>query len=258
MPKIVTKNILWKYTVIMLAFISCNDLKRNESLKISTEVLDTIRSRPSRVDAKPLLFEAAFIKGSTHRVKDATVNFYGITIGKLKIVSGTIVACDPGHIDEYGIPFTQVFPKGEYPVQLAIANVENEEAIAFARINFSDAPVERWELALQEGQSPLPVGGNKMHGYSVDLGVGMFADQEASKAVDKTKLTDLDAELYLEMDKHYHNGWRYTMHHFGQHNLAVFSSGFGDGYYGSYIGFDAQGSPCRLVTDFNVVNWKGR
>lgn len=245
-----------KYIVIAAIFISCNNVKRNDSLRISTEVLDTVRTRPAKLDAKPLLFEAAFIKGSTHRVKDAVVDLYGITIGKLKVVSGTIVACDPGHIDEYGIPFTQAFPTGEFPVQLAIAKVENEEAIAFARINFSDAPVERWEFALQEGQPPIPVGGKKMQGYSVDLGLGMFADQEASKAVDKSKLTDLDAPVYLEMDKHYHNGWRYTMHHFGQHNLAIFTSGFGDGYYASYVGFDATGRPCRLLTDFNVINWK--
>ena len=245
-----------KYILIAITLLSCHDSARKNSLTISTELLDTIKTRPAKLDAQPLLFEAAFIKGTTRKVKDATVNLYGVTIGKLKISSGYIVACDPGHIDEYGIPFTQIFPKGQFPVQLAIAKVENEEAIAFARINFSEEPVEKWEFALQEGQSPVPVGGKKMHGYSTDLGLGIFADKDASSALDKTSLTSLDAALYQEMNKHYHNDWRYNMHHFGQHNMAVFSSGFGDGYYGNYIGFDAAGKPCRLITDFNVVNWK--
>ena len=138
-----------KYILIALTLLSCNSINRKNSLTISTEPVDTIQSRPAKLDAQPLLFEAAFIKGTTHKVKNATVNLYGITIGKLKITSGYIVACDPGHIDEYGIPFTQAFPKGEFPVQLAIAKVENEETIAFARISFSEEPVAKWEFALQ-------------------------------------------------------------------------------------------------------------
>jgi hypothetical protein len=248
-----------KYILIAWTFFSCNHISRhNGSVKISTEAFDTIKSRPAKLDAKPVLFEAAFIKGTTHKVKDATINLYGITIGKIKIASGYIIACDPGHIDEYGIPFTQVFPKGEFPVQLAIAKVGIEETIAFARINFSDGPVAKWEFALLEGQPPIPVGGKEMHGYSVDLGVGIFIDRDASKVLDKSNLTDSDAALYKEMDKHYHNDWRYTMYNFGQHNLAAFSSGFGDGYYATYIGFDATGKPCRLITDFGFIDWSGK
>jgi hypothetical protein len=243
--------------VTLIAFTSCNSFsERDENVKISAEIVDTVRWRAAKLEAKPVLFEAAFIKGSTHKVKDAVVQLYGVNIGKLKITSGAVVACDPGHIDEYGIPFTQVFPKGEFPVQLGIAKAESEETIAFARILFSDAPVAKWEFALQEGQSPIPVGGKKMHGYSTDLGLGIFVDYEASKALDKNNLTRLDADMYMEMDNHYHNDWRYNMHSFGNHNLAVFSSGLGDGYYASYIGFDANGKPCRLVTDFNILEWK--
>ncbi len=246
-------------TLTLFAFYSCNSFsERNDNVKIPAELPDTIQARPARLDAKPVLFEAAFIRGSTHRVKDAIVNLYGVNIEKLKISSGAVVACDPGHIDEYGIPFTQVFPTGEFPVQLGIANVSSQETVAFARILFSNAPVDRWKFALQMGQEPIPVGGKKMHGYSTDLGLGIFVDYNASKALDKTNLTRLDADIYKKMDNHYHNEWRYSMHSFGGHNLAVFSSGLGDGYYASYIGFDASGKPCRLLTDFNILEWKGR
>ncbi len=243
-----------KYIVSAFTLAGCN-MVTNETRTISTEVLDTIKTRPAKLDAKPLLFEAAFIKGTTHQVKDARINFYGVTIGQLKVSSGYIVACDPAHIDEYGIPFTQVFPTGEFPVQLAIAKLGEQETIAFARISFSNEPVVKWEFALQEGQSPIPVGGKKKHGYSVDLGLGMFADKDAAQALDKTNLTEDDAPLYKEMDQHYHHNWRYTVHNFGRHNLAIFSSGYGDGFYASYIGFDAGGKPCRLVTDFGLFDW---
>ncbi|MEO6721007.1 MAG: DUF4241 domain-containing protein [Ferruginibacter sp.] len=243
-----------KYILIALTFISCNHISRHDgSVKISTEVLDTIKSLPARVVAAPVLFETAFIKGPTQK-NNKVLNLYGITIGKIKIVSGQIIACDPGHIDEYGIPFTQAFPTGEFPVQLSIVKVDAEETIAFARVKFNDEPVEKWEFALQEGQPPIPVGGKEKYGYSVDLGVGMFVDKEASKVLDKNNLTDLDAALYKEMDKHYHLGWRYTMYNFGNYNLAAFSSGFGDGRYATYIGFDANGKPCRLLTDFGFFD----
>ncbi|HMJ46256.1 MAG TPA: DUF4241 domain-containing protein [Ferruginibacter sp.] len=244
-----------KYILIAFIFLSCNNIHHNDSVNISTEALDTIKTRPAKLEAKPVLFEAAYIKGTTHRVKSTTISFYGITIGKIKIVSGYIIACDPGHIDEYGIPFTQAFPTGEFPVQLSILKLDEAESIAFARINFNDEPVEKWEFALLEGQDPIPVGGKKMHGYSVDLGVGIFVDKEAVKVLDQSNLTQSDAELYKEMDKHYHNDWKYTMYNFGTHNLGAFSTGFGDGYFATYIGFDAKGKPCRLLTDFGLCDW---
>lgn len=245
-----------KYILIALTFVSCNNINKNASSNSSTEVVDTIKTRPARWDAKPMIFEAAFIKGTTHKVKNATIYSYGIDIGKIKITSGYLIACDPGHIDEYGIPFTQVFPNGEFPVQLSIAKVEYEETIAFARIKFSDEPVARWEFALQEGQKQIPLGEDDIIGYSTDLSAGIFIDRDASKVLDKSNLTDDDAELYKEMDKHYHYNWKYAIYNFGQHNLAAFTSGMGDGYYATYIGFDANGKPCRLLTDFDFISWR--
>ncbi|MES2773961.1 MAG: DUF4241 domain-containing protein [Bacteroidota bacterium] len=250
-------KIISQCLLIATALSSCHHLSKHKDKRtVSTETLDTIQTAPSKIDVRPALFESAFVKGTTEKINDLTTSLYGVTIGKLKTGSGQIIACDPGHIDEYGIPFTQVFPTGEFPVQLSIVKAAGEETIAFARIYFSDEPVVKWEFALQEGQEPIPVGGEKMHGYSVDLGIGIFVDKEACKVLDKSNLTRLDAPLYKEMDKHYHEDWRYTMHDFGTNNLAAFSSGLGDGRYASYIGFDANGKPCRLVTDFGLFDWK--
>ena len=38
------------------------------------------------------------------------------------------------NIDEYGIVFTQAFPTGEFPVEVAVATMPGAEEIAFARI----------------------------------------------------------------------------------------------------------------------------
>jgi hypothetical protein len=44
----------------------------------------------------------------------------------------------------------------------------------------------------------------------------------------------------------------------GAGNAVLFSSGWGDGGYGSYWGFDRNGKLIALMTDFQVVDWPGR
>jgi hypothetical protein len=235
------------------SFVACHNTVQPP---VSNEVVDTVQSVPAKLNAKPVLFETAFVKGTTEKVKSSSVYFYGVTIGKLKVTSGRVVACDPMLIEEYGKPYTQVFPTGEFPVQLSIAKFDNGETLAFARINFSDAPVEKWEHALLEGQLPIPLEGKEEYGFIVDSGVGSFMDEDASKAFDKKQGSSFEGELYKEMDKHYHHRWRYALYNFGNHNMAAFSTGFGDGRYATYIGFDANGKPCRLLSDFGLFDWR--
>lgn len=244
-------NILFFYCIT-----ACNDIDRfGGRTPISNKPIDTIKAEPSEVTALPHLFETAFIKGTIKKREKDTIQLYGVNIGKLKIPTGIIIACDPMHIDEYGIPFTQVFPNGEFPVQLSVAKIKNEERIAFARIHFSDAPVVQWAFALRKGDKQIPIGGEDRPGYSVDAGVGVFIDSAANNVLNRNHVVNMDTGIYLELEKNYRHKWRYAIFNFKDHNLATFSSGFGDGYYSSYIGFDANGKPCRLLTDFNILDW---
>jgi Protein of unknown function (DUF4241) len=247
-----------KYLLLIVPFVACNEsVKTNKkAIVVPTQKLDTIKTFPPVGQTKPLLFETAFISGTTGRLNKETLSLYGINIGKIKLSGGRLVACDPMHIDEYGIPFTQLFAKGEYPVQLAIAKLDLEERVAFARILISDAPVFKWEFALQEGQSQLPMGLKKRHGYSVDGGVGIFIDEAAAKVLDRKVVNDMDGAVFAALDKNYRNDWKYTLYPFGEQNLAAFSTGIGDGYYSTYIGFDAAGNPCRVLTDLGIIEWK--
>ena len=45
------------------------------------------------------------------------------------------------------------------------------------------------------------------------------------------------------------------VHAFGRHNLAIFSTGYGDGCYSTFIGFNKQGKVCQLLIDFGIINW---
>jgi hypothetical protein len=56
-----------------------------------------------------------------------------------------------------------------------------------------------------------------------------------------------------EMDKTYKHTWSWLNVKFGGGNLIAFSSGYGDGMYGTYAGRDSNGHICAVVTDFGVV-----
>lgn len=129
-----------------IMLFSCTSKTNNQpaAAHLSLEKLDTILTRPAHIRSKPLLFEAAFIKGTKHTANGYTADLFGFTIGDFISQSGKIVACDPELMEEYGIAFTQTFPTGTFPVQLAVAKLGAEEKIAYARILFNNEPVASW------------------------------------------------------------------------------------------------------------------
>jgi hypothetical protein len=41
----------------------------------------------------------------------------------------------------------------------------------------------------------------------------------------------------------------------GDVNAVMFHSGWGDGFYASWFGYDANGDVAALVTDFATIDW---
>lgn len=210
-----------------------------------------------KVKSFPGVFETAYFKEAGVKIENVSIKFYSVDIGKLNVTSGKIIACDPIQMKE-AKPFIQQFPVGQFSVQLSIAKFNNDERIAFSRICFSDEPVVKWEFARDSGAPQIPIKGDKMYGYGVSAGLGLYNDENANVTFEKLSSKDenLWPEVFVEeIGKNYRNSWQYIFYNFNGHNLASFSTGFGDGRYGVYIGYDAQGTPCRLLTDFGLVPW---
>ncbi len=110
--------------------------------------------------------------------KAETVPFKTFDIGRLIIKSGQICAADPFVGIGATKPFTQAVPNGTFPVRLAVgfhpAGTVKDNRVAFARVDFSSAPVVRWSQALIEGQDPATLKPGEMFGYPVDAGTGSF------------------------------------------------------------------------------------
>lgn len=248
--------------LFVLLFISCNNIYNHPSgssdfrQKISFEKLDTVKIDAVKIDTQPAIFETAFFKDSTVIEDSILMKFFAVNIGNINIETGKIIACDPIVMHD-ATAFTQQFPVGQFPVQLAIAKINTDERVAFSRIYFSDKPVVKWEFALDSSQENVPIDGETLYGYGVDAGIGLFIDEKANIAYNELseKMNLWDDAFITEMGKHYRNTWDYVLYNFDGHNLAAFSTGYGDGTYATYIGFDDQGQPCRLVTDFGLVEW---
>ena len=59
--------------------------------------------------------------------------------------------------------------------------------------------------------------------------------------------------MIAEMDKTYRHTWSWLDMKLGGGNLIAFSSGYGDGSYASYAGFDSERHVSVVVTDFAII-----
>lgn len=189
--------------------------------------------------------------------------FYTKSLGMLNISTGNIVVCDPLILYE-DKPLSTRFPTGAFPVELAVllidddddAHGEPDERVAFARIVFSGEPVSYWRMAVWEGTDTNNLEDDEYIGYSVDAGTGCFMDK---LACDKLRsMSDSDEEgfdaIWEEMEASYKDTRSWLLKDLDDGlNIAAFSSGFGDGVYPTYIGYDSEGKIARLTTDFGCL-----
>jgi hypothetical protein len=201
-------------------------------------------------------FELAFLPGSQIAVGDRNVRFRIFDAGRLRISSGRIKACDP-FVGMNRPPFTVGVPKGEFAVRLALVDGgRGSGGLAFARVDFSPERVARWEMALTTGQDLATLKADEIFGYPVDAGIGSFVDADTATVADSQMRADENlSERWIDEGERKTPPMFYLDVDFDPGNVIMFTSGWGDGFYASWFGYDAQGRVAALVTDFLVVDW---
>lgn len=200
--------------------------------------------------------------------------FKVINIGELNVTSGQIICCDPlvSLVNGEGEPFIEKVPSGKYPVTLAVLKDENW-GIRYmgARLNISNEKAEYYQLALQKNDdiSELDRKNREFFGFFVDAGMGCFADTEGAKLtveyVSKLKkenpnfgnmYDDYFDALLQESYKKYSDYQRdcgdflnWTIPGTDK-NVVIFASGWGDGVYPCYLGYNKEGKICSLTISF--------
>jgi len=188
-------------------------------------------------------------------------------VGDLKLPSGQVVCTDPMY-RELGLPQSWTVKPGDYPVYLYIGLDDDFGGrIAYAELNFKDEVPFSWELSLISETLLADDFEKKMNGvFPVENGLGSFSDFETWKLYNQ-EITDFytkdkDANYYNDVLEKYFKAnantpassrgedWiNYTPKN-SNANIIMFGSGWGDGLYPRYVGFDKNRQVVKLIVDF--------
>ena len=185
--------------------------------------------------------------------------------GKIILPTGRIVACDPlitNDMKEFKIHF----PEGEFPI--LIHKEKESNCVAYAEIIFSKSEITAWKMATNEGQNTDDLKDGEIFGYPVERGMGCFMDVETQE-----DLNLLEQKLFRRKGDDFMGIYEEFFHeHFFDENGAIdqfaflkpnddkkgnifaFETGYGEGFYASYIGFDEENIPVKMVTEFIEIN----
>jgi hypothetical protein len=174
--------------------------------------------------------------------------------GNLSLPNGKLVACDPLVFPE-AEPFDLPLPQGTFPVTLSIALFNSDQRVAFATIRFRDTVPVAWDLLTTDTQASSTLKQGQIFGYGVDAGTGSFMDVKTGRSLQRAMRDNPDfyESIIAELEKTYIHTWSWmNMNLSDDSNLVAFTSGYGDGVYASYAGFDADGEIPVVLTDFRV------
>lgn len=182
-------------------------------------------------------------------------------VGKIYLPTGRLVACDPLITNDMQA-FSAVFPKGDFSVLLHKERESN--CVAYAEIVFSDAEITSWEMATTENQNIKDLAEGEVFGYPVESGMGCFMDVET-----QISLNELEQKLYHSKGVDFMGIYEEFFHeHFFDENGAIdqyaflkpseklsgtifgFETGYGEGFYASYVAYDITNTPVKIVTEF--------
>lgn len=200
--------------------------------------------------AFPEVFEAAFYDSTTVYSGGVKYSCSSVKLGTVKLETGKLIVGDPVTIFD-ATPLKYTFPIGSYPVELACTESKYGKVVTYSRILFSKEEVVKWEFALKPNQKEIDLIDTVFYCFGVDASTAMFIDQKVNKLFSQKPQTEWDT-IFTKLEAVHYEGY---IHNFEGHNFAVFSTGYGDGCYGVYIGKDKNGKICRVLIDFSVLNW---
>ncbi|GAA4844584.1 DUF4241 domain-containing protein [Algivirga pacifica] len=187
-------------------------------------------------------------------------------IGTLSTPTGQIVCTDPMY-RELGLPQSWTVKPGDYPVNIYIGLEEDFQGrVAYAEIIFSQSAVTEWRMSLISEDLLQDDFEKKMNGmYPVENGLGSFSDYSVWKSycskIEEFYENTPEGNFYLDelepLFKANENipqssrgeDWiNYRISDTG--NIIMFGTGYGDGFYPRYVGYDKYGNAVKLITDY--------
>ena len=241
----------------MIDFISMFSAKQ-KMLGVFEQNLKYIKAE--ELDAEKIARQ--FVKSETR---------FFLTVGTVDVPSGKVIIADPLSYlsgDHVIAPvLRREIPKDSYPAEVSICrHPQIGVRMCTARLKVTDTKAVRYELAeSEEKTAAFKAKDGVMHGFPVDAGMMCFIDAKAAENykafIDnwhrdnpgKNHYDDYFAAFFAEshrkLPQYQREGgdfieWKDPM---GGERMVQIASGFGDGFYHSFWGFDESGEVCELV-----------
>lgn len=193
-----------------------------------------------------------------------------LEIGNVNLPTGKIVACDPLVDLGYTKPFLQDAMQGSFPVKIAVVpSKKYGDRYACVKVEFTKEKPVIYELAVTGEEMDMDSAEEgDIYGFPVDAGMGCVVDKATQdaflkyfKMLEETQgadnpFDDLFEDLLAENASKYpkyqmeDGDWVNWTIPETDLNIPIFQSGWGDGYYASYFGYDENKKLCGLYILF--------
>lgn len=189
-----------------------------------------------------------------------------MAIGNVSLPSGKVIVRDPlVYLNEDEKPYFTEVPKGDFPVTIAVVKMEEwGDRYAAVKVEFTKEKPVVYREALIGIEELEGIQKDDIFGFAVDAGLGCIIDTEVVPYMDKfieeldveniydDYFAELFAKSYQEDPRNQRDlgDWINWNIPGTDYHIPMFASGFGDGLYPVYFGYDAQGKISGVYIHF--------
>lgn len=191
-------------------------------------------------------------------------------IGPCSLPSGRVLVrdpvtylCDPGER-----PYMDSVQPGEYRTEVAVVLDDGCDRYAAVRLRFTEAEPVAYYEALVGYEDIYHIGDGEYFGFNADTGLACICDEavhlEYCRWFEGMVLDDPDFDVYTDVlaELFEDNARENPLHQRAagdwlnwtvpgtDHHVPILQTGFGDGAYPVYWGYDAAGGICCMVAQF--------
>jgi hypothetical protein len=191
-------------------------------------------------------------------------------MGNVNFPTGNIMVLDPlVYLTRKEKPYFIKVPKGIFPLITAVVEVEQDHyRYAAVKVSFNENKVDYFIEALHGNENIDDFKEDNFFGFTVDAGLGTIVDEKTRDAycdfIEKWEKENPDGNTYddlfaKEFEKNYEKNPKYQRKSGDwinyripetELNIPMFQSGFGDGVYPIYFGYDKNSNICQVIIEF--------
>lgn len=203
------------------------------------------------------------------------LKLFKLPMGEVHFPTGEILVRDPlVYLHKEEQPYFQKVPTGKFPLETLVIEIEEDHyRYMVSRVKFSENKVVRYENAMKgdENLDDEFVQGESFFGFNVDAGLATivdvktrdaYSDFEKSwfQAQENPKESNIYDDFFAkEFKKSYQENPQFQREGGDWINFAIpntdlsvpmIQSGWGDGQYPVYFGYDENNAVCEVVIEF--------